>query len=133
MLYFIRPYFIKSNLSYDTPSGLSTSITFVGRPVTRFSSIIGGDYDSETNFYIPIFAHSFNDNRYDSYNNLSVSVSKYFPLATNNMVIFISASNLLDLKNESERRYSRDYKSYKMNTYEQRTFYFGLLWNLSSD
>lgn len=81
----------------------------MARPGTRFSSIIG------------------NDNRYDSYNNLSVSVSKYFPLATNNMVIFISASNLLDLKNESERRYSRDYKSYKMNTYEQRTFYFGLL------
>lgn len=126
-------YFVKSSLSYDTPSGLSSSITFVSRPGTRFSSIIGGDYDPETNFYIPIFADFYNDNRYSNYNNLSFSVSKYLPLGSNSIIFFLSANNILDSQNESQRRYSRDYTSYKVNTYEQRLFYFGLVWNLNSN
>jgi hypothetical protein len=121
-------YFIKSSLSFDKTAAFSASLTFVSRPGIRFSSINGGEFDAETNFYIPSFSSSFNDQRYASYHNLSFSVSKYIPVATNALVAYVSASNFLDIQNEQSRRYSRDYSSYTFDTFEQRTFYFGLVW-----
>lgn len=121
-------YFIKSSITYDKPSFLTASLTYVGRPGTRFTSINGGEFDNNTGFYIPNFADSFNDARFNNYNNLSFSVSKYIPIDTNALVVFFSANNFFDFQNEENRWYTSNYDSFTMDLFEQRTFFFGLVW-----
>lgn len=121
-------YFVKSSFSYNNVKIVNAALTYISRPGTRFTSITGSDFDPLTGFFEPSFNNQFNDQRLRSYHSVNATVSKIVPVQGNALIAFFSANNILNHQNEQSLFFNADYTSSKANLLQQRTFYFGFVW-----
>jgi len=126
-------YFGKLSFQYNNPAILTAAISYVNRPGEYYTPIVGADYNSPIDFVIPIFDNTLNGAQYNTYSNLSFSCSRYFPMGKNAFIAFLSISNLLNEKNERTDLYTENYADRFYDYYQQRTLYFGLVFQFYQD
>ena len=124
-------YFIKTSLSFNHPRLFSVALTYIARPGKYYTPIESSLYNNFANFYEPLYGNDINNLQFANYNNLSISLSRYFQIKKKSIIVFISANNVLNTKNQSNTTYSNDYSTHNFNYYQQRTFYFGAVWQMN--
>jgi len=122
-------YFVKTTLSYENLKLINASLTYITRPGTRFTEITNAIFDPNTEFFRPEFSSSVNNLRLGEYHNLSLSVNKIFTFGNNGLITFLSINNFLNIENEEELLFNRNYSSSTPDFFELRTIYFGFVWN----
>ncbi|MDC9721233.1 MAG: carboxypeptidase-like regulatory domain-containing protein [Urechidicola sp.] len=121
-------YLIKSAIQYSNPKLFTLALTYFGLPGTFYNDIVGSEFDSQTNFYIPTFSNELYNAQYSNYNRVDISWSKYIRLKKNALISYVSVNNIFNSKNEREALYNTDYSSKYFDYYQLRTIYFGLVW-----
>ncbi len=91
--------------------------------------ITGGIFDQELNRYRPVFPETIHAERLPAYQNLSASISRYIPLSSGDLILFLNANNLLNRENPSARWYDETFDSFTMDLFSRRTIYAGLVWS----
>jgi len=124
-------YLIKTTLQYNNPKLFSVALTYITRPGIRYNPIIGSTFNSQVGFYEPIFGDNLFSLQHKNYTRLDLSMSKYFKFKKNALITFASLNNLLNHKNEREILYNSDYLSNRVDNFQLRTMYFGLVWLLN--
>lgn len=102
-------YFVKSTIQYNNPKLFSLALIHTNRSVIYYNEIIGGTFDSQTNFYESIFYTKIYNSKYNNYNHFDISLSKYIKMKKNALITFISLNNIFNTKNKSVALYSTDY------------------------
>ncbi len=123
-------YFIKTSLSYYNPKYFNLSLTYNTRPGLFYSGISDSVYIDDFDLYMPLF-DDLNDEQYGSYNNISLSINRFFSIDQSAIIAFAAISNLLNSKNERTRIYNYDYSFRKHEYYQKRTIYFGVVWRMN--
>jgi len=123
-------YFIKTSLSFNHPKLFNLNATWIARPGLRYTPLKEVWHKPNSNVWQPIFSENINSKHYASYNNLSINASRIFQVGQVTIIAFASVTNLLDKKNQNIKQYTRDYSSSNFKYYEQRIYYFGLIWQL---
>ncbi len=124
-------YLIKSAIQYSNPQLFTLSLTYFGRPGTFYNDIVGSEFDSQTNFYIPTFSNDLYNTKYGNYNRFDISWSKYIRFKKNAVIAYASLNNIFNTKNDREALYNTDYSSKYYDYYQLRIVYFGLVWHLN--
>lgn len=124
-------YFIKTSLNYNNPKIFSLSLSFISRPGDYYTSIERSVFDSQSNYYQPIYSNTINGSQFKSYNRLDLSISRYFKFKRAALISFASINNILNTNNQSDALYNNDYSQTHFNNYQLRTFYFGVVWQLN--
>lgn len=123
-------YFVKLNLSYNNPNLFSTTLSYVTRPGLRFTPIVGAAFNAEQTIYQPIYSEQPFGSRYDAYNNLSLSLSRYQTFDDQSLVLYLTITNLLNTNNQRTFYFNENYSQRGENLYQQRTIYFGVVWSI---
>jgi len=123
-------YFIKTSLSYNNPRLLNIAITYITRPGKYYTPVNNSSYKDLVNFYEPHYNSYINNLQYENYNNMSINLSRYFQFKKKSMIVFVSINNIFNTKNQSGVNYNFDYSEYHFNYYQQRTIYFGAVWQM---
>ena len=118
-------YFVKATLSYNNLKLVTVAVTYLARPGLTYTPIIS----SQNN--MPAYSSDINSTRYKNYNNISVSLSRYFQMNKTAVIAFLSINNILNTKNENSLLYNTDYSLKGFNYYQLRTVYFGFVWQLN--
>lgn len=121
-------YFLKAMLEFNHPELFSAAISYQGRPGKYFTPIVAGQWMATQELFQPIFDNEFNSTQFGNYHNLSFSVNRYFRKDKTGIIAFLSVNNLLNTKNQQSPIYLEDYSTYTFNYYQQRSIYFGLVW-----
>ncbi|MBW8049881.1 MAG: TonB-dependent receptor plug domain-containing protein [Cytophagales bacterium] len=124
-------YFIKTTISYNNPKIFNLALTYIVRPGKFYTTVLTSTFDNGTNFYEPVFSDVINGNQYNSYNNISISISQYYQFKKTALIGFASINNILSTKNQSEVLFSKDYSKHTFDYYQLRTIYFGVVWQLN--
>jgi hypothetical protein len=124
-------YFIKTSLNYNDPKTFSLSLSFLSRPGDYYTPVERSIFDRQTNFYQPIYSRIINSSQGKAYDRLDLSISRYFKFKKTALITFASINNILNNKNESDVLYNKDYSQTHFNSYQLRTLYFGLVWQLN--
>lgn len=124
-------YLVKTNIQYNNPKLFSLALTYMSRPGTYYNEITGSIFDSQTNFYKPIFSNDLYNLQYGNYNRFDISLSKYIRMRNNALITFISLNNILNTKNESNTLYNTSYSKKDFDYFQFRTVYFGFVWQLN--
>lgn len=122
-------YFIKSNIQFMHPKLPSMTLSYLMRPGTFYTPVVHADYNMTVDFYEPVFNDILYADQYNNYKRLDLSFSKFFQLKGQQLVAFINVANLLNIENQSEVRYNRDYTQAHFAYYTKRTIYFGVVWS----
>ncbi len=69
----------------------------------------------------------YNNDQYNNYNNLSLSINRYFRLNNSAVIAFASISNILNTRNERMAIYNNDFSFSNFDFYQRRTIYFGAI------
>jgi hypothetical protein len=125
------PYFVKAVATYNHPKIVTIALSYLTREGKYFTPIIGGNYNPRANFYEPVWSNQVNSQQYGNYHNLSLNLNRYFKVGKTGLIVFASVNNLLNISNERDFFYSSDYKTWEINPYQLRTFYGGMVWQLS--
>ncbi|WP_375559340.1 carboxypeptidase-like regulatory domain-containing protein [Bernardetia sp. OM2101] len=124
-------YLIKASITYSNPKLFTAALFYIDRPGTYFTSIDNGIFRNETNTYEPVFSSTIYNQQLNSYKNLNLNISRFFPFGKYALVLYASVNNILDRKNEQNALYSFDYQNQYFNNFQGRTFYMGLVWQLN--
>jgi len=119
-------YFIKTSLNYNNPKLFNLSLTYITRPGLYYTNIIGAEYISEYDMLFPVYG-VYNNDQYNNYNNLSLSINRYFRLNNSAVIAFASISNILNFHNERTSIYNNDFSFSYFDFYQKRTIYFGAI------
>jgi hypothetical protein len=126
------PWFVKAQATYRSAWG-SLSASYVGRPGTWFTPIVGGRFRSEWGVYEPQWPDAIHTRRMDNYHNLTLGYSYYRPTDWGSFIFFANLANALNHPNPSEPRYREDYGAITgWQPFSRRTFYVGVVWKVSS-
>lgn len=119
-------YLIKLSGTYSNKKYGTVGLSFFMRPGHYYTPIISSSKDNNTNVHKPVMGN-YNSAQYDSYKSLDITYNKLFTNKTNNIICFISISNMLNNKNMKNNIYNIDYNSIKSSEYYQkRLFYWGI-------
>lgn len=124
-------YFVKTSLNYNNPKLFSLTLAYLARPGDCYTPVAVSYFDSQTNFFLPLFSSNINSSRYKAYNRVDISISRYFTFGKTALITFASLNNILNTNNQSEVLYNSDYTKTHFDCYELRTVYFGLVWQLN--
>ena len=120
-------YFIKSTLSYEKPKTLNIALSVWDRPGTYYTPVEDAIYNSEYDYYIPVYSQHINSSQFNRYFNVCVNVSKTVGLSFGKAMFFLGITNLFNSDNNSAIYYNEDYsKSYIMN-YMGRSLFLGFI------
>lgn len=122
------PYFLKAAVGFRHPGWVDANVSLITRPGQVITPITGGSFNQELNRYMPIFPDDIHTDRLPTYQNVSASISRYFPFQNGDLILFLNANNLLNRENPSGRRYREDFESFTMDLFSRRTIYAGLVW-----
>ncbi|WP_420317691.1 carboxypeptidase-like regulatory domain-containing protein [Ekhidna sp.] len=121
-------YFIRGNASYSPGRFWTIESTLVARQGSSYSPVLSSDYNAGLDAYQPFFGE--NNQRFENYANVGISVSKIFALSAEfNVIAFASVNNVLDRKNPRNFSYNFDYSERDQNFYSRRTGYLGIVIN----
>lgn len=121
-------YFVKAALSYNHPRLFSASAIFVTRPGIAYTSVVGSRYQADLDFYEPTFSPVLYDSSFNAYRRLDISISRYWRFRRSALIPFASITNVFNIQNQREALHSRDYSEVRFDTYQNRTIFFGLVW-----
>ena len=120
-------YFIKSTLSYENPKTFNMTLSFWDRPGAYFTPVEDAVYNSEYDYYIPVYSQYINSSQFNRYLNVCVNVSKTVSFSFGKAMLFLGVTNLLNSDNNSAIYYNEDYsKSYILN-YMRRSLFLGFI------
>lgn len=121
-------YFIRGNVAYSPGSFWTIESILLARQGSMFTPVSSSNFDANLMVYEPLYAEV--QERYPKYLNLSLSVSKLFPISeTKNIIAFASLNNALDSRNVRSYMYNFDYTSTTSSFFSRRTSYFGFVYN----
>lgn len=120
-------YFVKASLGYNHPKIVNVNATFMARPGLRYTPILRAEFKQDANAWQPYFDTEINRSRYSDYQNLSVTVNRMFPIGKQSVLLFWSATNILNKKNQESIEYNQDYTFQSCNYYGRRVYYFGFV------
>ena len=123
-------YFFKILLEYRKKS-LSIALNYIGKPGAYYTPIIGSNNPSKTQFYEPIFSENLYSEQYGNSSNFSFNMSKVLFLEKSQLVFYASLNNIFNQKNQQTVQYNEDYSIKHFESYNLRTFYFGMVWQLN--
>ena len=121
------PYFIKSSIGFSKDNLFTAFLSYISRPGLFYTSVESASYNSTYNIYEPTFSTKFNTSQYNSYNNLSFTINKYFKLKKINLISFLSINNLFNTKNQLSASYNNNFSIKDFDYYSLRSIYFGIV------
>ena len=91
--------------------------------------VISASWNDRAKAYEPYYGE-LSQKQMGPYNRLDLSMSKYMKLKRGSLTIYLSANNILNIKNKADEiYYNSDYsETYKLY-YSLRTFYAGLVYS----
>lgn len=102
---------------------------FIHRDGRYYQPVVSSSFHEATQTYVPTFApQAFGQNLKD-YQVLDLNVSRIFGLGQGSMIVFLSASNLLNRENQSAPLYDQEYQANGFETFNQRVFFAGCVYN----
>jgi hypothetical protein len=119
-------YFIKSSLSYNNPKLFNLSLSYITRPGLYYTNIIGSEFNPEYDMNLPVYG-IYNNDQYNNYNNISISINRFFRINKSAVIAFASISNILNTHNERMAIYNNDFSFSNFDFYQKRTIYFGAI------
>ena len=122
-------YFVKTTLNYTNPKLFNLALTYITRPGLYYSRIDSKYFVNEYNLYFPVYA-DINNAQYKSYNNISLTLNRYFRLKKSAIILFLSLNNLLNTKNQNQVLYNSNFSIKSFDYYQLRSIYFGFVWQL---
>lgn len=120
-------YFIKSQLIYTTPTYFTASVGFTMRPGNHFTPVKISTFHSLSNDYEPKFGDWYSATL-PNYSRVDFSANKVFFLNKNQLIAFVSISNLLNTNNIQSVYYNEDYSKALPIYFQKRIFYGGIMW-----
>lgn len=124
------PWFVKANLTYLTSWG-NFSASYVGRPGTWFTPVVGGEFRSDLGLYEPQWPNAIHTQRTGGYHNLTLGYNYYHPTEGGSLVLFANVTNALNHPNPSQPLYRSDYGSITgWEPFSRRTVYVGVVWEM---
>ena len=122
-------YFIKTTLNYTNPRLFNLAITYITRPGLYYSRIDSSYYVDEYDLYFPVYT-DINNAQYKSYNNISLTLTRYLSFKKSAFILFATLNNLLNTKNQNQVLYNSNFSIKSFDYYQLRSFYFGFVWQL---
>ena len=124
-------YLVRTFVQYANPKLFTLALTYTARPGIFYNDIIDGVFDSQTNFYEPIFSENLYHAQYENYNRFDLSLSKYIPFKKSALIAFVALNNIFDTKNQLEALYNTNYSLKFFDFYQRRNIYLGVVWQLN--
>ena len=118
-------YFLVTTLSYFNPKLLNISVAWSTRRGKFYTPVSSSIYNSNVDFYQPVFSENINSKRFGNYNTINLSLNKMFTINKSRLVVFASIFNLLDIQNPKSVIYNKDYSVASFDYYQKRSIYFG--------
>lgn len=124
-------YLVKTTAQYNNPKLFSLALTYMSRPGIYYNEITGSTFDSQTNFYKPLFSNDLYNLQYGNYSRFDISLSKYIRMKNNALITFLSLNNIFNTKNENNTLHNSTYSQSDFDYFQFRTVYFGFVWQLN--
>ncbi|MEL6811887.1 MAG: carboxypeptidase-like regulatory domain-containing protein [Bacteroidota bacterium] len=124
-------YFIKSTLEFNHPKWFTVSLNWIGRTGSRYTGIVSGETDPNSDFFRPLFSNELFGDQFNDYNRLDVNINKYISWNNKELVLFASVNNLLNTQNQRRDQYNEDYTARRFDLFQKRLLFFGLVWTLN--
>jgi len=118
-------YFLRFLLKYNFPKWFEISLVYQQRPGRYYLPVTGSRYHKITDTFAPVFASPDAGKRLPNYHLLDVSLSRVMPMNKGSLVVFLSANNLLDVKNVRSISYNFDYGQSEPELFNRRVVFFG--------
>lgn len=119
-------YLLKLSLSYNNTAVVNASISYITRPGHYYTPVISSQKIDTQSAYKPIYG-TYNARQLGNYHKFDFTVNKVTTVGNTTMIPFLTLSNVLDHKNQSQPIYTQDYKSIKDYWhYQQRQIYVGV-------
>ena len=122
-------YFIRLMLQYSLPNICEISMVYLHRQGQYFQSLRDTRFHELTNTWQPLFVDPANAQRLPTYQLLDISISRIMPLGAGSLVVFLSANNVLNIKNVRGYEYNFDYTQQEESLYNQRVVFMGGVWS----
>lgn len=117
-------YIIKAFVSYSHKTIGTFSLSCTARPGLYYTPVLIGE-ETDTGIYKPIYGE-YNTKQLGNYCCLDFSYNKVFPLKKSSLILFFTANNMMNTKNESSLMYNFDYSSLvEYKYYNRLSFYAG--------
>jgi hypothetical protein len=123
-------YFLVTTLSYFNPKLFNVSAAWSTRQGRYYTPVSSSIYNSEVDFYQPVYSESINSKRFGNYHTINLSINKMFSIQKNNLIVFASIFNVLDTKNPKNIIYNKNYSVGSLDFYQKRSIYFGCVLSL---
>ncbi|WP_196890112.1 TonB-dependent receptor plug domain-containing protein [Aureivirga sp. CE67] len=124
-------YFVKTSIQYTHPKVFNLSLNYVTRPGNYYTNVDRAEFDRSANAFKPIYQNDINGSQFDSYNNLSLNINRYFAFKGNGLILYGVVNNILDTDNQFRAAYTADYSQRFFTSYQKRSFYFGAVLQLN--
>lgn len=121
-------YFVKSSLQYKHPRLFVLALSYIKRPGSPYTPVVGANFQPDIDLYEPLFATRWNSAHFKDYQRLDLNLSRYFQFKKYALITFATVTNILNQKNQREIIYTPDYRNYDFDYYQQRSLYVGLVW-----
>ncbi|MEN5059062.1 TonB-dependent receptor plug domain-containing protein [Sphingobacterium kitahiroshimense] len=115
-------YFIKASATYSNFKLFNISATYISRPGIFTTPIISTEGQSPD--LIPIFDEKINSYPLNPYNNLSITLNKYFVFNKIPIIAYLVTSNIFNRNNQSNFSYY-DYPKEDFTYFQKRLFFMG--------
>lgn len=124
-------YFFKTALSFGRNRWVNVNLTYLLRNGLQYQYYTESIYEPSQQIYFPN-ENSLAQGRFNVYQNLSLSISKYIAMKKNTLVLFCSINNLLDNTSQQRIYYNKDYSHTYFDHFQRRSIYFGLVFSWKS-
>lgn len=121
--------FARAIVNYQWIDWFDIGAIFIHRDGGYYRPVLSSTLHEATQTYAPTFtAHSAGQNLED-YQVFDLTISKIFGLGEGSMIVFLSSSNMLDRINQSAPSYDQQYQANGFETFNQRVFFAGCVYN----
>lgn len=121
-------YFLKSSLQYKHPRLFVLALSYIKRPGSPFTPVDGARFQLDIDSFEPLFSNRWNSAHFETYQRFDLNLSRYFQFNKYALITFATVTNVFNQKNQREVLYTPDYGDYHFDYYQQRSIYFGLVW-----
>ena len=123
-------YFVRGAASFNRPDWFSASVFVLGRQGNPYTPVVGGRFEPMASAYEPIYAQVRNQERFEDYWSVGVSLSKMWMAGKFRIITFLNVSNTLNRENQRGWILEGDYTLQQASYFQPRTIYFGSVWAL---
>jgi len=122
-------YFLRTSIQYQWNGMWTVSMIYWQRQGRYYLPVSQSLLDETTQNYYPIYVSQHEGKRLPDYHRMDVSISRIMDVGFGSAVVFVSANNLLDIKNIRDYNYNFDYSERFEEYLNRRVFFFGVVLN----